>query len=59
MRRSKLQKRLFWIVVYVWRGFPESVRIFETETSAQKYADCISKTINKDYDEVGIFEVRI
>ena len=59
MSCRKANRDLVWIVVYVFRGFPECVRVFKKETLALKYADRIRRMMNRDYDEVGVFEVEI
>ena len=59
MSATKEKKELVWIVVYVFRGFPECVKVFRKESLAHKYANRIKRMMNKDYDEVGVFDIYI
>jgi hypothetical protein len=48
-----------WIVVHVWRGLVQEPEVFSDEKSAKKRKKEISRRLNPDYDECGLFEKRI
>ena len=62
-RRDKHSKRIaprmVWVVVKVFRGFPDKVRVFREEEPAQKQLARWRKGMNFDYDDADIFKVPI
>lgn len=48
-----------WILVYTHRGIIYSPEIFKDEKSAIERKKEIFKKVNKDYDEIEIFEKSI
>ena len=49
----------YWVVVYVWRGLPDSVEAFPDLSSAQERESELRKTINLEDDETGVFEIKL
>jgi hypothetical protein len=48
-----------WIAVKVERGFPTKVKAFYTETAALKQERIWRKQMNLDYDETGVFQIKM
>jgi len=58
MKKQRTYKRL-WVVVLVWRGIPSEVKAFDTETAALKQEQRWRKRMNEQYDETGVFQVKL
>ena len=58
-RKIKDKKRKIWIAVQVWRGIPVKVKGFRKRAAGAKQARLRREDMNPDYDEAGVFEIRI
>lgn len=52
-------KDSLWVAVKVWRGFPEEIKAFYSEQTAQKQEKVWRKQVNPEYDEIGIFQIKM
>ncbi len=55
----KRNERPIWIAVKVWRGIPVEAKAFHDSQRAEKRASAWRKRMNNDYDETGLFAVRV
>ncbi len=53
------KKCTIWIAVKVWRGVPVEVKGFRKRTEGEKQARLWREEMNPDYDEAGVFEIKI
>ena len=56
---SKDKKRKIWIAAQVWRGIPIEVKGFRKRKACEKQARLWREEMNLDYDETGVFEIKI
>ncbi len=57
MKKLRTNRR-FWVVVFVWRGLLDEVKVFNSETAALKQEQRWHKRMNEQEDEIGVFEVK-
>ena len=43
-----------WVVVKVWRGIPDEVKLYSNEQEARSYETSIRKSLAPE-DEIGVF----
>jgi hypothetical protein len=55
----KRKRRPIWIAVQVWRGIPVEVKAFHDRQLAEKRESAWRKKMHVDYDETGLFAVRV
>jgi len=51
--------RKLWLLVHVASGIPVSVVAYAKNTLARKREESLRRRINHDYDETGIFLMRL
>ncbi len=56
---SSQQNRVIWVVVLVESGIPVLVEAYSDEKKADVREQFLRKDINPDYDEVGLFKIKI
>jgi hypothetical protein len=53
------KNEIVWVVVLVLSGIPVLAEVYLDEETAQTREQFLREDINLDYDETGIFEVRM
>ena len=53
------EKPKIWVAVMVWRGFPDEVKGYLDESSADRQERLWRRSMNPDYDETGVFQLVI
>jgi hypothetical protein len=48
-----------WLVVNVWHGLIQPPEVFKTKRTAKQRENILRKEMQPEYDEVGLFEVKI
>lgn len=56
---SKDKKRKIWIAVQVYRGIPTEMKGFRKRKACKKQVRLWREEMNPDYDEAGMFEIKI
>jgi hypothetical protein len=55
----KRRRNRIWIAVKVWRGIPDKIKVFSTETAARRTERAWRAKSNPDYDESAVFSALI
>lgn len=53
------KRDVVFVVVFVYRGIVDTVEAYRDLKTAQARADFFKQNYNPDYDEVGVFGVRM
>lgn len=56
---AKKPRDKLWVVVEVFRGLPAKVQAYWDQESALKREKAIRRKINLDYDDTGVFPLKL
>jgi hypothetical protein len=59
MLNQKPKRQSLWIVINIWHGLIQPPEAFKTKPSAKRREQTLRKEMQPEYDEVGVFEVKL